>query len=74
LRVLESTDGDKWDSAAVVSEKGIDLRDPKLSITTNDRLMIVAGGSVNEGMTVKERQPRVCFSTDGRRWTTPDRV
>src|SRR5512144_916906 len=31
LRVLVSADGDKWESAALVTEKGIDLRDPKLS-------------------------------------------
>ena len=49
LRVLESADGEKWESAALIAEKGIDLRDPKLSITPDDRLMIVAGGSVYEG-------------------------
>src|SRR5687768_15469000 len=30
LRVLESADGKQWESAALVTEKGIDLRDPKL--------------------------------------------
>src|SRR5678815_1926825 len=30
LRVLESTDGEKWQSAALIGEKGIDLRDPKM--------------------------------------------
>jgi hypothetical protein len=74
LRLLESADGDKWQSAALISEKGIDLRDPKLSITPDDRLMIVAGGSVYEGKTLKGRQPRVTFSKDGRDWTPPQRV
>ncbi len=54
--------------SALVAEKGIDLRDPKLSITPDDRLMIVAGGSVYEGKTllgpaaasdVLEGRPRV---------------
>src|SRR5436189_3847017 len=49
LRVLESSDGAKWESVALVTEKGIDLRDPKLSITPDDRLMIAAGGSVYQG-------------------------
>jgi len=74
LRVLESADGDKWQSAALIGETGIDLRDPKLSITPDDRLMIVAGGSVYEGKTLKGRQPRVTFSKNGRDWTPPQRV
>src|SRR5947208_12843684 len=53
LRLLVSDDGDKWQSAALISEAGIDLRDPKLSITPDDRLMMVAGGSVYEGKTFK---------------------
>ena len=36
LRVLESDRGEKWDSAALLSEDGIDLRDPKLSITRSE--------------------------------------
>lgn len=74
LRVLESPDGEKWSSAALIAEQGIDLRDPKLSITPDNRLMIVAGGSVYEGKTLLGRQPRVTFSKDGRTWTPPKRV
>src|SRR5262245_39332881 len=33
VRVLESADGNKWQSVALVEEKGIDLRDPHVSIT-----------------------------------------
>lgn len=74
LRVLESTDGAEWKSAALVAEAGIDLRDPKLSVTPDDRLMIVAGGSVYEGKKLTGRQPRVTFSKDGHEWTAPARV
>ena len=74
LRVLESTDGKTWESVALVTETGIDLRDPKLSITPDGRLMIVAGGSVYEGKALKGRQPRVTFSTDAREWSAPRRV
>src|SRR6478672_10071417 len=75
LRVLVSDDGDKWETAALIGENGIDLRDPKLSIAPDDRLMIVAGGSVYGGTKVlKTRQPRVAFSKDGREWTPPQRV
>ena len=75
LRVLESADGKKLGVGRPAStEEGIDLRDPKLSITPDDRLMIVAGGSVYEGKTLMGRQPRVAFSKDGREWTPPQRV
>jgi hypothetical protein len=75
LRVLESGDGKTWQSVALVAEEGIDLRDPHLSITPDDRLMIVAGGSVYKGTkTIMGRQPRVAFSKDGRAWTAPARV
>ncbi len=75
LRVLESEDGKTWKSVALISEEGIDLRDPKLSVTPDDRLMIVAGGSVYRGTkTLQGRQPRVMFSKDGREWTDPKPV
>ena len=72
--MLVSTDGETWTSAAVIGEAGIDLRDPKLSITPDDRLMIVAGGSVYEGKRNLGRQPRVMFSPDGTAWSAPQRV
>lgn len=74
LRILTSADGDQWESVALLSEPGIDLRDPKLSITPDDRLMITAGGSVYEGKTLLGRQPRVAFSKDGVSWTATRRV
>jgi hypothetical protein len=74
LRVLSSADGTKWESVALLAETGIDLRDPKLSVAADGRLMIVAGGSVYEGKTLRGRQPRVAFSKDGRDWTPTKRV
>jgi hypothetical protein len=74
IRVLVSSDGETWTSAALVSETGIDLRDPKLSITPDDRLMIVAGGSVYEGTRYLGRQPRVMFASDGTTWSSPQRI
>lgn len=74
LRVLTSADGDAWTSAALLDEAGVDLRDPKLSVTPDDRLMIVAGGSVYEGTRLVTRQPRVAFSRDGEAWSAPRKV
>ena len=74
LRVIVSEDGDTWESAALLEEEGIDLRDPKLSVTPKGQLMIVAGGSVYRGDELVGRQPRVAFSDDGRAWTPTQRV
>jgi hypothetical protein len=74
IRVLTSSDGDHWKSAALLAEDGIDLRDPKLSITPDNRLMLVLGGSVYRGKKLIERQSRVAFSKNGGDWTQPQRV
>ena len=74
IRIIVSKDGEKWESAALLTEAGIDLRDPKLSITADGRLMIVAGGSVYEEKKLLGRQPRVAFSKDGKEWTLTKRV
>jgi hypothetical protein len=74
IRVIISRDGDKWESAALLTEAGVDFRDPKLSITADHRLMLVLNGSVHKGAVVTDRQPRVAFSQDGHEWTPPQRV
>ena len=51
------------------------LRYTKLSITPDDRLMLVAGGSVYGGTRkLKSRIPRVAFSKDGHEWTATRKV
>lgn len=75
IRVIASDNGQKWESVAFITENEIDLRDPKLSITPDGRLMIVAGGSVYKGGKVLlGRQPRVMFSSDAKNWTPPRRI
>jgi len=74
-RVLVSSDGERWRPAALIAEEGIDLRDPKICVTPDDRLMLVMGGSVYGGTKVlKGRHPRVVFSADGAKWSAPQRV
>jgi len=74
IRLLVSGDGEAWQSAALLSEDGVDLRDPKFSITPDHLLMLNLGGSVYEGQVLKERQSRVAFSKDGTNWSAPQRV
>lgn len=75
IRVLTSADGAAWESAASLAEAGVDLRDPKLSVTPDDKLMLVFGGSIyHGGKVLLGRQPRVAFSADGRTWGPPTKV
>ncbi len=73
---MTSTDGKAWTSLALLTEAGIDLRDPKLTETPDGRLMMLAGGSVYEGKALRGRQPRVAFSSDGggKTWTPTRRI
>ena len=62
IRVITSPDGEDWESAALLTTEGVDLRDPKLSRTPDDRLLLVAGGSIYIDDVFQTRVPRVAFS------------
>ena len=72
IRVIRSADSEAWQSVALLTEEGIDLRDPKISITPDGRLMLTIGGSFyREGKRLK-CEPRVAFSDDeGRSFSPP---
>lgn len=71
IRILVSDNGRKWKPLALIGKEGYDLRDPKMSITPDGRLMVVAGGSVYRGTRLVERIPQVLFSSDGESFTDP---
>lgn len=68
LRVLTSVDGEVWVPAALLSSDLGDLRDPKLSLTPDRRLMINAAVAMPEPGGVKH-QSLVWFSYEGRDWS-----
>ncbi len=74
IRIIQSPDGVKWTDLAVIKEVGIDLRDPKLSVMPDGRLMVTCGGSDYDGKNLVEWHTRVLFSEDGSKWTKPMRV
>lgn len=74
VRVLVSGDAKNWRSTGLLAEDDIDLRDPKLSVMPDGRLILLMGGIVNEQGKYWTRSPRVSFSSDGRAWTAPKRV
>ena len=45
IRILESKDGETWESVALLEKNDFDLRDSKLSVDAKDRLMVLMGGS-----------------------------
>lgn len=73
LRVLTSTDGEKWESAALIKSRSGDLRDPKLTITTDERLMLTAAQAIHDGQN-KGHQSLAWFSKDGRKWSGPAEI
>ena len=73
-RILQSTDCRHWKSVALLEKEGYDLRDPKLSVTPDGRLMVIQGGSVYEDKKLVRRVPQVSFSSDGRTFSDPQPV
>ena len=61
IRILVSTDGNMWKSAALIVKEGFDLRDPKLSIAPDGRLMVLIGASVYKNGQLMSQAPYVLF-------------
>jgi hypothetical protein len=75
IRVLCSKDADAWSSTGLISLDGYDLRDAHLSITPDNRLMLLGGAAPRE----KDNQSAptgsfVAFSKTGADWTRPQIV
>lgn len=75
IRILKSKDTDHWESAALISLSGFDLRDAHLSVTPDGRLMLIGGAAPRKED--KQSAPTgsfVNFSKDGGHWTEPQIV
>ncbi len=75
IRVLSSKDADTWSSTGLIELAGYDLRDAHLSVTPDNRLMLLGGAAPRE----KDGQSAptgsfVAFSKDGKEWTKPQIV
>lgn len=71
IRILVSKNGKRWEPLPLIGKDGYDLRDPKLSITPDGRLMVIVGGSIYRNRQLVGREPQVLFSQDGRTFTDP---
>lgn len=73
LRVISSLDGEQWESAALITSANSDLRDAKITVTPDGRLMLAGAEAMNKPVTHKH-QSLVWFSEDGRNWTNKHEV
>jgi hypothetical protein len=77
IRILESEDGEKWKSAALLEKDDYDLRDSKLSVDAQGRLMVLMGGSNynNETHLLINRLTHVSFYDEKRKtFSAPEPV
>jgi len=74
IRILVSRDMKKWESAAVLERKGMDLRDAKISRRPDGGLMILGGAAPRKARESVATGSFVSFSKDGASWTPPKLV
>lgn len=70
-RVIKSTDGKVWTSVALLQMPGRDVRDPKISITPDNRLMILMDVEANDTGKVISRKPYVSFAGRDDKFSAP---
>lgn len=68
LRVITSTDGKEWSSAALITSPTADLRDAKITITPDNHLMLSGAGALHQPAAAKH-QTFAWFSDDGKKWS-----
>ena len=73
LRVITSKDGETWTSAALITSTNADLRDAKITLTPDGRLMLSGAGALHQPAKFKH-QSLAWFSRDGREWSAPVKI
>ena len=73
LRIIASRMGEDWQSVAVLEMQEYDLRDAALSITPDDRLMVL-GGAQRTANGTRRTGTFVSFSEDAKAFTEPKLV
>ena len=76
VRILSSTDGRRWQSEVRFAEEGLDLRDPKLCILPNGRLLVGVGARRQDQQDPRNwhTTSRVYITSDGEHWDGPHAV
>jgi hypothetical protein len=75
IRVLSSPDGEFWESESLIEFDGIDLRDPKITVTPKKRMMILMGGSKYNNGELQSISTYVSMSDpNGKRFSEPEQI
>jgi len=74
IRIIRSHDGINWEPVALLTDPRSDLRDPKLSVMPDGRLMVIMGGSDYSSGKLSGMVPHVSFSADGMDFSKPSPV
>ncbi|MBR9884865.1 MAG: exo-alpha-sialidase [Oceanospirillales bacterium] len=73
LRILRLVSGsDAWQDAGKIALEEADLRDAKLSVTPDNRLMLISAAALAEGPIT--HQTKAWFSIDGVNWSAPKNI
>lgn len=70
LRVITSEDGQQWTSAALIRSPDGDLRDAKITLAPDNRLMLCGAAALHD-RSQASHQSYVWYSDDGRQWSEP---
>ena len=75
IKIITSKDGKAWKEVDQITLNGFDLRDPKLSVTPEGRIMVTMGGSIYDGKTLLGGIPHVAFSNPkGTKFSPPQPI
>ncbi|MEZ5400150.1 MAG: hypothetical protein R2729_10820 [Bryobacteraceae bacterium] len=69
IRILTSADADTWQTASVIRYPVADLRDPKIVVTPERKLMLTTAGAMHQSDA--KHKTFAWFSINGRDWTDP---
>ena len=73
LRVITSKDGKNWESAALITSPDSDLRDAKITVTPDGKLML-SGAEALHDKSLHTHQSLVWFSADGYKWSDKQEI
>jgi hypothetical protein len=73
LRVISSKDGENWESAALITSPDSDLRDAKITVTPNGKLML-SGAEALHDKSVHTHRSLVWFSDEGINWSAKQEI
>ena len=75
IKVLRSVDGRRWKEHTTLKMAGLDLRDPKLSVTPDGRIMALIGGSRYRDKELLGQKTHVSLSNKrGKKFSNPQPI